>query len=126
MKRGFPRERRNELNIKRREVGDVVILELSGKLMGGDDAAVFQDRIKNILGEGKKKILINLGSLSWINSTGLGILISGYTSVKNAGAVLKLANVAERIQSILMITKLATVFDSYSTEEEALASFEKE
>jgi len=114
------------LNIKQREAGNVVVLELSGKLMGGDDAAVFQNRIKDILGQGHKKILINLGSLSWINSTGLGILISGYTSVKNAGAVLKLANVAERIQSILMITKLATVFDSYSTEEEALASFEKE
>ncbi|MFH1278396.1 MAG: STAS domain-containing protein [Candidatus Eisenbacteria bacterium] len=111
------------MNIKRRDIRDVTVLELSGKLMGGQDAATFQNLVKDLLGEGRKKIVINLGQLSWINSTGLGILISGYTSVKNAGGVLKLANVAERIESILMITKLATVFETYPSEEEALVTF---
>ena len=111
------------MNVKRRDIRDVTVLELSGKLMGGQDATTFQDLVKDLLGDDRKKIVINLANLSWINSTGLGILISGYTSVKNAGGVMKLANVAERIQSILMITKLATVFESYPTEEEALVTF---
>lgn len=114
------------MHIKQRENGNITILELSGKLMGGQDSVTFQDKIKELLAADQKNLVINLSSLSWINSTGLGILISGYTSVKNAGGTLKLANVAERVQSIFMITKLATVFESYETEEEALASFEKE
>ncbi|MBN1826978.1 MAG: STAS domain-containing protein [Candidatus Eisenbacteria bacterium] len=111
------------MNLKRREVGDVIILELSGKLMGGPDAALFHDTIKDLLTSDRKKIVVNLSSLNWINSTGLGILISGYTSVKNAGGQLKLTSVAERVQSIFMITKLATVFESYPNEDEAVASF---
>ncbi len=114
------------MNIKRRDIRDVTVLELSGKLMGGQDAANFQDLIKELLGDDRNKIVVNLSGLSWINSTGLGILISGYTSIKNAGGVMKLANVAERIESILMITKLATVFESYPTEEEALVTFHSE
>lgn len=114
------------MNIKRRDIRDVTVLELSGKLMGGQDAADFQELIKDLLGDDRSKIVVNLSGLSWINSTGLGILISGYTSIKNAGGVMKLANVAERIESILMITKLATVFESYPTEEEALVTFHGE
>jgi len=111
------------VNLKRREVGDVTVLELSGKLMGGPDAALFHDTIKELLGDDRKKIIANLSSLNWINSTGLGILISGYTSVKNAGGQLKLSSVAERVQSIFMITKLATVFETFQNEDEAVASF---
>ncbi|MBM3319988.1 MAG: STAS domain-containing protein [Candidatus Eisenbacteria bacterium] len=114
------------MNIKRRDIRDVTVLELSGKLMGGEDAATFQNLVKQLLADGRKKILLNLGNLSWINSTGLGILISGYTSVKNGGGVLKLASVAERIESVLMITKLSTVFETYPTEDEALVTFGSE
>jgi len=111
------------LNIERRDIRDVTILVLSGKLMGSEDAAHFQNLIKELLSGGRKKILLNLGNLSWINSTGLGILISGYSSVKNAGGVMKLTNVAERIQAVFLITKLSTVFETYQTEDEALVTF---
>jgi anti-sigma B factor antagonist len=110
------------VNIKRKDISDVTVLKLSGKLMG-EDASTFQNLIKELLGEGRKKILLDLGGLSWINSTGLGILISVYTSVKNAGGVLKISSVAERIESVLLITKLIMVFETYKTEEEALVTF---
>jgi anti-sigma B factor antagonist len=79
--------------------------------------------IKSHIAQGRKKILVDLGKVSWINSTGLGILIAGYTSVQDAGGQFKLANISGRIESILMVTKLAAIFESYESEEEALASF---
>lgn len=94
--------------------------------MGGPDAIAFQDTIKELLGEGRSSVVADLQNLSWVNSTGLGILISGYTSVKNAGGVLKLAAVASRIESILMITKLTTVFETHKTVGEAIQSFRGE
>lgn len=112
------------MKLKRRDSGDVTILELSGKLMGGPDAIAFQDVIKELLGEGRSSVVVDLENLSWVNSTGLGILISGYTSVKNSGGVLKLAAVASRIESILMITKLTTVFETFKTVDEAVQSFQ--
>ncbi len=111
------------MNLKRRDEEDVTVLELSGKLMGGPDAVVFGDTIKELIGAGRTAIVADLEKLSWVNSTGLGILISGYTSAKNAGGVMKLAAVASRIESILMITKLTTVFETFKTVDEAVASF---
>jgi len=114
------------VKLKRRDSGEMTILELSGKLMGGPDAIAFQDVVKELLGSGRTNIVADLGKLSWVNSTGLGILIAGYTSVKNAGGSLKLAAVASRIESILMITKLTTVFETFKTVEEAVQSFQGE
>ncbi len=111
------------MNIKVREEGAVTILEISGKIMGGPDAEQFHGLIKELLTNGKTKLLVNLGRVNWINSTGLGILIAGYTSVKDAGGQFKLLNVSERIDSILMVTKLAGIFESYDDMSEALASF---
>jgi anti-sigma B factor antagonist len=111
------------MDIVRRDIRDVTILDLSGKLMGGVEAASFQRLIKELIADGRTKIVLNLAALDWINSTGLGILISGYTSVRNAGGALRLANVAERIMAVLKMTKLLTVFETSSTEEEALAAF---
>ncbi len=112
------------MNVKVREEGAVTVLEISGKIMGGPDAEQFHGLIKELLADGKTKLLVNLGRVNWINSTGLGILIAGYTSVKDGGGQFKLLNVSERIDSILMVTKLAGIFDSYDDLESALVSFQ--
>ena len=113
------------MKISVRKKDSVAILDLSGKLMGGPDADVFKETIKNLIAEGYKNVIVNLSKVPWVNSTGLGILIAGYTTLKKEGGSLKLVHVTDRIQSILMITKLGTIFESYSDEGEAVKSFEK-
>ena len=112
------------MKIKIRKVDSVAILDLSGKLMGGPDADVFKETIRQLIQEGYKNILVNLAHVPWVNSTGLGILIAGYTTLKREGGTLKLTHVTDRIESILMITKLGTIFESFSDEEAAVKSFE--
>jgi anti-sigma B factor antagonist len=111
------------VKIKRREEGDVVVLEVSGKVMGGPDSDVFKKLISGLIEEGVKKVLVDLSSVPWMNSSGVGILISAYTSMRHAGATVKFLNINERVKSILMVTKLLTVFESYYNEADALASF---
>lgn len=111
------------MKIKERIQDGIVILELSGKIMGGPDASSFDETIRTQLHEGKLNLIVDLGKVSWINSTGLGILISGYTTVSKGGGELKLLNVSERIQSIFMVSKLHTVFKSFDNEDEAINSF---
>jgi anti-sigma B factor antagonist len=111
------------VKVKIRKTDSVAILDLSGKLMGGPDADVFKDTIKQLIEEGYKNVIVNLQHVPWVNSTGLGILIAGYTTLKREGGSLKLIHVTDRIESILMITKLGTIFESYSEEETALKSF---
>ena len=106
-----------------RKTDSVAILDVSGKLMGGPDADVFKTTIRNLLDEGFKNVVVNMSHVPFINSTGLGILISAYTTLRKEDGVLKLANVTERIDSLLMITKLGTIFETYSSEEMALDSF---
>jgi anti-sigma B factor antagonist len=104
-------------------VENAVILDLSGKLTGGPDAETFREVFKSLIDQGKKNIIVNLEKVSWINSTGLGILISGYTSVRRGGGDLVIMHASDRIESILYVTKLNLLFKSYETEETALASF---
>jgi anti-sigma B factor antagonist len=111
------------VKIKIRKTDSVAILDLSGKLMGGPDADVFKETIKQLIQEGYKNVLVNLAHVPWVNSTGLGILIAGYTTLKREGGILKLTHVTDRIESILMITKLGTIFESFSDENAALNSF---
>jgi anti-sigma B factor antagonist len=111
------------LKIQRRDEGDVVILEVSGKVMGGPDSEKFKNAIAGLVADGTKKLLIDLSDVPWMNSSGVGILISAYTSLRNAGASVKFLNINERVKSILMVTKLLTVFESYYSEADALASF---
>jgi anti-sigma B factor antagonist len=106
-----------------RKTDSVAILDVSGKLMGGPDADVFKETIRNLLDEGYKSVVVNMSQVPFINSTGLGILISAYTTLRKEDGILKLANVTERIDSLLMITKLGTIFETYSSEEMALDSF---
>jgi anti-sigma B factor antagonist len=112
------------MKLKTRTQDDVFIMEVKGKVMGGPDAEVFRNAVKNAVAEGKKKFIFDLGGVDWMNSSGLGILIGGLTTIKNAGGDLKLANVTDKIQSLFMITKLVTIFDTQETVEEALKSYQ--
>jgi anti-sigma B factor antagonist len=103
--------------------GDVVVLRMSGKIMGGPDSEIYQKQVKDLVGQGKKNIVVDMSQVSWVNSTGLGILIAGYSTVKNAGGALKLVGVNKRIDQILMVTKLHTIFETFDEEARALASF---
>lgn len=107
-----------------REQDGVVILEPKGKIMGGPDASLLHDKLHEFLEQGKKQVVIDLSRVDWMNSTGLGILISSYTTLRNNDGELKLANVTEKIQSLLTITKLVTVFDAYDSVEDAVKAFE--
>jgi len=111
------------MKIKSRESGQVTILDVSGKLMGGTDADVFRDLIHELLEQGKKRIIVNLSEVGWVNSTGVGILITGYTTMRRNKGDLKLLNVSNKIQSILYVTKLNLIFECYDNEEKAIASY---
>ena len=102
---------------------DIAILEPAGKIMGGPDATLLHERLHEHIDNGVKKIVIDLSGVDWVNSTGLGILISALTTMKNNGGELKLANVTEKIQSLLTITKLVTVFESHDSVDAAIGAF---
>lgn len=114
------------MKIKERTRDGVTILEVSGKIMGGPDAELFSTTLKSLVHEGNPRVLVDLGKVTWVNSTGLGILISGYTTLKRNDGEMKLMNVSERIESIFMVTKLHTVFDTYKDEDSAIDSFATE
>jgi len=111
------------MDIKERVVEGVSVLDLSGKVVLGEGDVQIKERIKDLLADGQKRILLNLGDVSYIDSAGLGALISSYTTSKREGAQLRLVNLTKRIQDLLSITKLITVFDTYETEQEAITSF---
>jgi anti-sigma B factor antagonist len=103
--------------------GDVAIISVSGKLMGGPESDALRNEVKNLIDDGKKSFVVNLKGVPWINSTGLGALMAVYTSIQRSEGVLRLCHVSDRIQSLFMITKLLTIFDTYPTENEAIESF---
>ena len=107
-----------------REQDGIVILEPKGKIMGGPDATLLHDKLYEFIQEGKKNVVIDLSRIEWMNSTGLGILIQGFTTLRNSDGQLKLARVTEKISSLLEITKLAGVFQAYDSVEEGIKSFE--
>ena len=113
-----------ELDVKERQAGDVTILDLSGDVRIGEGAVSLRDSIRNLSDQGKKKVLLNLAGVKYMDSTGVGELIANYTTVTRQGGQLKLLSLTDRIQNLLVITKLLTVFDSYDNEAEALKSFE--
>ena len=111
------------MKIKERRRDGIAILDMSGKLMGGPDAEAFNEVLRTIMHEGVNNFIVNMEKVKWVNSTGLGILISGYTTVKRAGGELKLLKVTARIENIFIVSKLSTVFHSFEDEDEALRSF---
>jgi anti-sigma B factor antagonist len=112
-----------ELNISERHVGAVTILDMDGKVTIGEGSVALRTAIRRLLEEGKKKILLNLAKVGYIDSSGIGELVSSYTAINKEGGQLKLLNLTQKLQDLLTITKLLTVFDVYESEEEALASF---
>jgi len=113
-----------ELDVQPRQAGDVTILDLSGEVRIGEGSVALRDAIRKLVDEDKHKILLNLGGVKYIDSTGIGELIANYTTVSRKGGQLKLLNLTDRVQNLLVITKLLTVFDSYDNEADALKSFE--
>ena len=124
-----PRERSRFENaglpvkIKERKRDGVAVLEMSGRLMGGPDSEAFDEVLKTLIHEGCRNVIVNMEKVRWVNSTGLGILISGYTTLKKSGGELKLLKVSDRIENIFIVSKLYTVFESYQDEDEAVRSF---
>lgn len=113
-----------ELDVKERQAGDVTILDMSGEVRIGEGAVALRDSIRTLADQGKQKVLLNLAGVKYMDSSGVGKLIANYTTIKRQGGQLKLLNLTDRIQNLLVITKLLTVFDSYDNEAEALKSFE--
>jgi anti-sigma B factor antagonist len=111
------------LKISHRTVGDVTVMDLSGKITIGEGSVQLREAVKTLLESGNKKILLNLGDVSYVDSSGIGELVSSFTTVKNQQGQLKLLNLTKKIQDLLMITKLLTVFDTYDNEGTAVASF---
>jgi anti-sigma B factor antagonist len=111
------------MDIKERVVESVSILDLSGKIVLGEGDVQIKERIRDLLSDGQRKILLNLGDVSYIDSAGLGSLISSYATTKREGGQLKLVNLTKRVQDLLAITKLITVFDTFDNEKEAIDSF---
>jgi anti-sigma B factor antagonist len=112
-----------ELDIKERQAGDVTILDLNGAVRMGEGSVALRNAIRRLVEDGKNKILLNLGSVKHMDSSGIGELIANYTTVTRGGGQLKLLNLTDKIQDLLVITKLLTVFDAYEGEAEALNSF---
>ncbi len=111
------------MKIKMTDRDGVILLQLNGKIMGGPDATAINEKLHEMVEAGKINIVADLAGVNWMNSSGLGILISGLTTIRNAGGDLRLAAVTDRIRSLLMITKLLTVFETFKTTEEAIQSF---
>jgi anti-sigma B factor antagonist len=112
-----------ELEVKERQAGDVTILDLSGSVRMGEGAVSLRNAIRGLVEQGKKKILLNLGGVKNVDSSGIGELIANYTTISRDGGQLKLLNLTDKIQNLLVITKLLTVFDSFDNEPDALNSF---
>jgi len=108
------------MKIKKSPENKVMILELSGKIMGGPDFDKFKGEITELVDGGYKDVILDLSGVPWINSTGLGILITGYHSIKAAEGTMKICSVKERVLSIFYISQLENIFDVYETQEEAL------
>jgi len=113
----------SQLNIKERQSGDVTVLDLSGKVTIGEGSVQLREAVRKLLDDGKKKILLNLGDVAYVDSSGIGELVSSYTTTNNQGGQLKLLNLTKKIQDLLMITKLLTVFETFDNEAAAVASF---
>lgn len=112
-----------ELNINERQAGDVTVLDMSGKITIGEGSVSLRTAVRRLLEEGKKRILLNLGGVSYIDSSGIGELVSSYTAINKEGGQLKLLNLTQKLQDLLTITKLLTVFDVFEDEAKALNSF---
>jgi len=112
------------LKIDSREVAHVTILDIEGRIVLGDEIGDLRDAVRNLVAEGKKKIILNLAAVDYIDSSGVGELVGCYTTVRNAGGELKLLNLTQKVHDVLHVTKLYTVFDIRDDEFTAVKSFD--
>jgi len=111
------------MKIKTKVVDDVAVIIPHGKLMGPPDTDDLHNEIKSVLGQNIKKIVIDLGHVKWMNSLGVGALMSSFASVKNSGGILKLSSMTEKVRSVMLIMQLVKVFETFETYKEAVDSF---
>lgn len=111
------------MQIAERSAGNVMVLDLSGQITFTQGDQQFKDKINSLVHEGHKNILVNLASVTHVDSAGLGELVAAYTTVKKAGGSMKLLNLTKRLHDLLTITKLVTIFDTYDSEQDALKQF---
>jgi anti-sigma B factor antagonist len=111
------------MKVATRQVDGITILDLSGRITLGEGSVTLRDAVHDVLAKGSKKILLNLENINYIDSSGIGELVSGFTSVRNAGGELKLLNLTKKVHDLLQITKLYTVFDIWDNEASGITSF---
>jgi anti-sigma B factor antagonist len=111
------------LRMTEREVNGVSVIDLEGRIVLGEESNAFREKVKSLLAAGKKKIVLNLANVSYIDSAGLGTLVATFHSARSQGATLKLANLGQKFKEVLQVTKLMTVFDTYENEAAAVQSF---
>jgi anti-sigma B factor antagonist len=111
------------LRMTDRDVSGVTVLEIEGRIVLGEESNAFREKVKSLLAAGKKKIVLNLATVSYIDSAGLGTLVATFHSARSQGATLKLANLGAKFKEVLQVTKLMTVFDTYDNEALAVGSF---
>lgn len=111
------------MKIEKRKKGDVVILDLKGKILIGEGIDVLRDSINNTISEQETKVLLNFAEVPYLDSTGLGEVVRSYTSIKRAGGVVKIVNLTNKVRDLLSVTKLITVFDTFEDEDKAIESF---
>ncbi|MGA2275027.1 MAG: STAS domain-containing protein [Bryobacteraceae bacterium] len=111
------------VKLNTRQVGDVSVVDVAGRITLGEGSSALRETLRDMVGKNQKKILLNLGEVSYIDSSGIGELVSGFTTVTNNGGQLKLLNLNKRVKDLLQITKLYTVFDVHGDEAHAIRSF---
>jgi anti-sigma B factor antagonist len=112
------------LKVETREVAHVIILDVKGRIVLGDEIGVLRDAVRGLVADGKKKIILNLADVDYIDSSGVGELVGCFTTVRNAGGELKLLKLSQKVQDVLYVTKLYTVFDIREDEFTAVKSFD--
>ena len=111
------------VKLNTRQVGDVAVVDVAGRITLGEGSSALRDTLRDMITKNQKKILLNLGEVNYIDSSGIGELVSGFTTVTNSGGQLKLLNLNKRVKDLLQITKLYTVFDVHEDEAGAIRSF---
>ena len=114
-----------QLKLTKRTVDGILAVEANGRIVFGEESALLRDEVKRAIADGNKRIVLNLGEVSYIDSGGLGTLVALHTTALNAGSTIKLANLTKRVGDLLQVTKLLTVFEVHSSEQEALEAFRK-
>lgn len=111
------------MKIKQEMKGDVLVIALSGKVIGGPELVEVKDLFQKAVDQDRKKVLLDLGRVSWMDSSGLGVIVSGHTTLSRADGALKILNATKKIHELFIITKLITIFETFTDEQEALNSF---